>query len=100
MPKVTAIITTHNRSHLLPRAIESVINQTFKDFQLIVVDDASVDETPEIIQQYESKGSVLGIRIERSRGANHARNQGAEAATGEYLAYLDDDDFWFPNKLE
>ena len=100
MPTVSAIITTHNRSHLLARAVDSVLNQTYRDFELIVVDDASSDDTPEIMKRYDARGDVTSIRISESRGANHARNQGANAASGEYLAYLDDDDLWLPTKLE
>lgn len=100
MPLVSVIITTHNRVHLLPIAINSVLWQTFKDFELIVVDDVSSDDTPEIIKDYENKGYLQGLRIENSEGANHARNQGIKMAKGEYVAFLDDDDWWFPNKLE
>lgn len=100
MPKVSVIITTRNRSHMLPRAIESVLNQTFKDYELIVVDDASLDDTSKVIKSYESRNCLLGLRIDKSRGANHARNEGQKIARGEYLAYLDDDDYWLPQKLE
>lgn len=99
MPLVSAIITTHNRSHLLNRAIESVLKQTYERYELIVVDDASSDRTPEILHQYEIAGSLRIVRIETSRGANHARNQGTVVASGEYLAFLDDDDVWMPEKL-
>ncbi len=98
MPRVSAIITTHNRSRLLPRAVESVLAQTFKDFELIVVDDASTDATPEVLTRYE--GLCRTIRVETSKGANHARNVGLSHARGELVAYLDDDDRWLPRKLE
>jgi len=100
MPVVSAIITAHDRSHLLPGAIESVLAQTFGDYELIVVDDASADETPQILRRYEAEGCLRSVRINQSRGANHARSQGVETAIGEYLAFLDDDDLWLPHKLE
>jgi glycosyltransferase involved in cell wall biosynthesis len=99
MPKVSVIITTHNRCDRVPRTIESVRGQTFADRELIVVDDASVDGTPAVLAAHEAAGDLRAIRVAESRGANHARNVGLGAATGEYLAYLDDDDSWFPEKL-
>jgi len=99
MPKVSVIITTHNRCDRLPRAIESVRKQTFADRELIVVDDASVDGTPGVLREYEATGRLRRIRIEECRGANHARNVGLRAANGTYVAFLDDDDCWFPEKL-
>ena len=96
--KVTAIILTHNRPQLLKRAVESVLSQTYKDIECIVVDDASEESS-------ESYCGNLGIRyiyispIE-SKGGNHARNVGIKASRGEYVAFLDDDDYWLPTKIE
>ena len=95
---VSAIITTHNRCDLLARAIESVLSQTYSEMECIVVDDASEDETPEICKRYP----VIYIQIpkEKSRGGNYARNLGIKASKGEYCAFLDDDDYWLPTKIE
>ena len=95
---VSAIITTHNRCDLLVRAIESVLSQTYSEMECIVVDDASEDETPEICKRYP----VIYIQIpkEESRGGNYARNLGIKASKGEYCAFLDDDDYWLPTKIE
>lgn len=95
---VSAIITTHNRLDLLKRAISSVLVQSYPEIELIVVDDASNDGT----QEYCERQSFKYIRIskENSRGGNHARNLGVEAAQGEYVAFLDDDDFWKCDKIE
>ncbi len=95
---VSAIITTHNRIDLLPRAIKSVQEQTYPSIELIVVDDASSDGTNE----YCHKQSLQYMHIpkEESKGGNHARNLGVLAAKGEYIAFLDDDDYWLPTKIE
>lgn len=100
MPRVSVIIPTHNRFDLLPHAIDSVLGQTFKDFELIVVDDGSTDETQDLLRSYEAKGRLRGIRIEKRQGGNAARNAGLRLARGEFLAFLDDDDIWIPKKLE
>lgn len=98
-PLVSAIITTKNRSDLLPRAIKSVLNQTYQNIEIIVVDDGSTDQTPSIIAQYQKKHSIVLIRNEKSVGACRARNQGIERAQGEFLAGLDDDDEWHPDRI-
>lgn len=96
---VTAIITTKNRSDLLPRAIDSVLNQTYEHIEIIVVDDGSTDETPAVIKEYQKKNSIILIRNEESVGACQARNQGIERASGEFIAGLDDDDEWHPERI-
>ncbi|SMP40428.1 glycosyltransferase family 2 protein [Fibrobacter sp. UWB10] len=98
-PKVSAIITTKNRCALLKRAVESVLLQTYKNIECIVVDDASTDETEDYCN---SLGNVVYVRIpaDESRGGNYARNQGVKKAVGEYIAFLDDDDYWLPEKIE
>ena len=99
MCKVSAIITTKNRCGLLENAIRSVCAQTIPDVQCIVVDDASVDGTRE---RYENDPRIVYVRIDAkdSHGGNYARNQGLARATGEFVAFLDDDDEWLPEKLE
>lgn len=99
MKLVSAVITTHNRLQLLKRAVDSVRAQTYPDIEIIVVDDASNDGTREYCQ------SVIDIRYiyilsKNSRGGNYARNLGIKAAQGEYIAFLDDDDAWLPEKIE
>lgn len=95
---VSAIITTHNRKKLLERAIESVFAQTYKNIELIVVDDHSTDGTCDICQ--DSRIKYIYIPKEESRGGNYARNLGIKNSRGEYCAFLDDDDFWKPEKIE
>lgn len=100
MPCISAIITTHNRINLLPRAVKSVLEQTYRDFELVIVDDASSDGTMDLLKGYKDKGVIKNLRIAQSKGANNARNEGVKVSGGEYIAFLDDDDFWYPKKLE
>lgn len=97
---VSAVITTHNRIDLLLKAIESVKTQTYRNIECIVVDDVSTDETKRIMEEYQEKGDIKYIRIDVSRGGNFARNEGIRNAEGEYIAFLDDDDEWYPTKIE
>lgn len=97
---VSAIITTHNRKNLLDRAIQSVLNQTYKDIELIVVSDGSTDGTDEQMKKYETDIRVKYITYSPGRGGNYARNTGIKAANGKYVAFLDDDDEWLPTKIE
>lgn len=98
-PLVSAIITTKNRADLLPRAIDSALNQTYQNLEIIVIDDGSTDETPSVITEYQNEHSITLIRNEESLGACRARNQGIEEAKGEYIAGLDDDDEWYSNRI-
>jgi glycosyltransferase involved in cell wall biosynthesis len=100
MSRVSCIVPTHDRADLLPGAVESIRNQTHEDLEIIVVDDASTDETPELIDDLEAADDrVVGLRT-RQETPMGARNVGIEAATGEYIAFLDDDDRWHPEKIE
>ena len=97
-PLVTAIITTHNRNDLVGRAIESVLHQTYKNLECIVVDDASIVSAEAVCRKYSVE--FIYIPKAESKGGNHARNVGIKAAKGEYIAFLDDDDYWLPTKIE
>lgn len=99
MPQVSVIILTRNRPQFLVKAINSVLNQTFTDFEIIIVDDASTDETPQVIKSFEDK-RIKSIRNNINRGAAGSRNEGLKIVKGEYVAFLDDDDEWLPQKLE
>lgn len=99
LPLVSAIITTHNRSELLIKAINSVLNQSYGNIECIVVDDGSTDETWNICKDNE-KIIYLRIEPENSKGGNHARNVGIQNAKGIYIAFLDDDDIWLETKIE
>ena len=95
--KVSVIIPTYNRSQYLPQAIDSVLEQTFSSVELIVVDDGSTDDTKKAIEAYSDR--IIYNHIPNS-GPAVARNTGMQLATGEYIAYLDSDDLYYPYKLE
>lgn len=96
---VSVIIPVRDRVDLVGRAIRSVCAQTFSDFELIVVDDGSVDGTQERVQS-EYGEQVALLRLPRSRGVSAARNHGMAAARGKWIAFLDSDDEWCPDKLQ
>lgn len=95
---VSVIVTTHNRCDLLKCAIESVLNQTYGNIELIVVDDNSSDNTQELTRSLKEK--IIYMRHNKCLGGAAARMTGSKKASGEYIAFLDDDDQWTPNKLE
>jgi len=103
VPKVSVIIPTFNRSQLLERALNSVLSQSFNDFEIIVIDDASTDKTIEQLQknfkQEIKMGIIRYIRNEENKGRSTCRNTGIKLAEGELIAFLDDDDYWLPEHL-
>lgn len=101
MKSVTAIITTYNRAKLLSRAIESVLNQTFPIFELIIVDDASMDDTSQVVGKYiKADDRIRYLKTEKNIGACKARNMAINVAKGDLIAGLDDDDEWTPDRIE
>ncbi len=98
-PLVSVIIPAYNRRDSIGRAIDSVLAQTLTDFELIVVDDASTDDTVAVVAAYTDPRMRL-IRRDANGRAAAARNTGIRAATGRYVAFLDSDDSWTPDKLE
>jgi glycosyltransferase involved in cell wall biosynthesis len=95
---VTVVLPTHNRASTLERAINSVLNQTFSDFELIVVDDGSTDSTPAILEACAARHNVRIVSTPH-RGCAAARNTGISRAQGRYVAFQDSDDEWEPRKL-
>jgi glycosyltransferase involved in cell wall biosynthesis len=95
-PKVSVVIPTYNRGWILKEAIDSVLNQDFKNFELIVIDDGSADGTGDIIDAY---GSEIKAVQQPNKGVSAARNRGIAAAEGQLIAFLDSDDLWLPKKL-
>ena len=98
-PTVSVIIPTYNRGHLINRAINTVLVQTFQDFEVIVVDDGSTDNTIEVVNRL-SDDRVSLLKINENRGASFARNRGIELAAGRYIAFQDSDDEWKKDKLK
>lgn len=98
---ISIIITTHNRLDKLKCAVDSVKKQSIEPFEIIIVNDGSSDGTTEYLETIDTENiSVLNLLGEDSMGGNHARNMGAIAARGDYIAFLDDDDTWNEKKLE
>ena len=98
-PLVTVGITTFNRSDILPTAIDSVLAQTYVNFELFIIDDHSSDATREVAATY-SDARVTYLYNDRNAGVSASRNRVLSNALGAYIAYLDDDDLWLPEKLE
>jgi glycosyltransferase involved in cell wall biosynthesis len=97
LPKVSVVIPAYNAAHYVHRAVDSVLRQTFADFELLVVDDGSSDDTLAVLARY---GDRLRVLTQRNGGPAAARNHGLSEARGEYVAFLDADDHWLPEKLE
>ena len=97
--KISVIIPTYNRKKYIKRAIDSVIRQSYKPFEIIVIDDGSTDGTYELIKQSYSS-SQISLKKQKNKGVSAARNKGVKLANGDWIAFLDSDDEWFENKLE
>lgn len=98
-PGISVIIPTYNRAGLLPRAVNSVLAQSYEDFELIIVDDCSSDDTQGTIARFTDP-RIRPFRHNQNMGVSAARNTGIADARGENIAFLDDDDEWLPAKLE
>jgi len=98
-PAVSVIIPTYNRAHTLARSIESVLGQSFRDFEIIVIDDGSTDDTDQVVSNYVTNHHVQLI-TQPHRGAAAACNHGIRHARGKYIAFQGSDDEWLPEKLE
>ncbi len=96
-PLVTVIIATYNRKHFVCEAIDSVLNQTYPNIELIVIDDGSTDGTGDLLR--DKYGQRMRYVFQPNQGRSEARNHGIRLATGEYIAFLDSDDLWEPDKL-
>jgi glycosyltransferase involved in cell wall biosynthesis len=98
---VSVVIPAFNRGFIIREALESVLNQTYHDWEALVVNDGSTDDTSEVVKEYTRKDSRIRlIEHDRQRGAQAARNTALRAATGNWIAFLDSDDRWLPDSLE
>lgn len=95
--KVSVIIPTYNRESTLGRAIDSVLNQTYRNFEVIVVDDGSTDNTSRVVEKYKNR---IRYYSKLHGGVSAARNLGLEKSEGTWVSFLDSDDYWLPKKLE
>ena len=101
MPLVSIVIPVHNRDRLVERAVQSALNQTYQDFEIVVVDDGSTNGTPGVIAALANEDRrIRCMRHDGKLGAQAARNTGIHAAHGKWIAFLDSDDEWLPEKLE
>ena len=100
MPKVSVIMPTYNAAPFLPRAIESVCAQTLTDWELIIVDDGSTDGTVGVIRDYLTDPRIRFLQNPQNMGPSDARNRALEVATGQWIALLDADDWYEPQRLE
>ncbi len=101
MPKVSIIIPTYNRQSYLSGVIKSVLDQTFDDFEVVLIDDGSTDQTKEVVEKYiNTQPDKIKYFYQGNKGPSAARNNGIKQASGEYIAFLDDDDEWLPDKLK
>ena len=101
MPAVSVIIPVFNRAAMLGRTLATVAEQTFRDFEVVIVDDASSDDPAPAIEAARAGGLDINyIKFLKNRGVSAARNAGIEAATGDFIAFLDSDDLWMPEKLQ
>lgn len=99
-PLISVVIPTHNRAPILKKAIDSVLLQTERDLELIIVDDASTDETSELLNEFvKADARIKVIKNKVALGGGGARNAGIFASKGQWVAFLDDDDEWFKEKL-
>lgn len=98
---VSIIMPTHNSAKTIENAVGSVLAQTYSDFELLITDDASTDSTVELVNHYTAQdGRIIVQRLSENQGAGAARNFSIKRASGEYIAFLDADDLWLPEKLE
>jgi len=98
-PEVTAVIPTRNRHHLVARAIQSALQQSFVDMEVVVVMDGPDPDTLSVLRSIQDE-RVRWVELVRQSGSSTARNAGVMAARGKWIAFLDDDDEWFPQKIE
>lgn len=99
-PLVSIIMPNYNGVDFLEKSITSVINQTYTHWQLVIVDDKSTDSSIKLIEEFKDSRILRPIELEKNMGAAVTRNTGIKAANGKFIAFLDNDDFWVPEKLE
>ncbi|MBK8653186.1 MAG: glycosyltransferase family 2 protein [Haliscomenobacter sp.] len=97
MARVSIIIPTYNYSQFIIRALHSVFEKTYNDFEVIIADDGSTDNTRTLVEQFDK--SIVYYAFQPNRGLSSTRNLALSKASGEFVAYLDADDMWYPDKL-
>ncbi len=97
--RVSVVMPTYNRRYIVAEAVRSVLSQTYQDFELLVIDDGSTDDTAQVAKSF-SDSRIRYIRLKKNGGVAAATNKGLREASGEFISFLDSDDLWKPNKLE
>jgi teichuronic acid biosynthesis glycosyltransferase TuaG len=98
---VSVIIPVYNSEEFINSTLDSVLNQTYKNIEVVIVDDCSTDNTEDIINEYLLKNrNIIYYKLENNSGAAIARNKAIELANGRYIAFIDSDDIWYPRKIE
>jgi glycosyltransferase involved in cell wall biosynthesis len=100
VPRVSVITPTHNRRDFIREAIASVLAQTYQNFEIIVVDDGSDDDTHSVVEEFSHAYPVVQYILQSNQGVSAARNYGVTLSCGQFVAFLDSDDVWQPSKLE
>ena len=101
MPRVSVIMAAYNGEEYIAQALGSILNQTYKDFEIVIVDDGSTDKTKEIVSSFMNNASSnIRYVYQDNGGQSSARNRGIREAKGEFVAFLDQDDLWMPEFLE
>src|SRR5690625_120229 len=99
-PLVSIITPAYNAARFIGETIESVLAQTYENWEMIIVDDCSTDDTREIVQSYQEKDSRIKLfTLDKNSGSGVARNKAMDEAKGRFIAFLDSDDLWYPEKL-
>ncbi len=96
---VTIVVPAYNASEYIAKTVKSVLQQTYTDFELLVIDDGSTDDTADIVHNFSLQDSRVKLISQENQGVSVARNTGIKMAKGEFIAFLDADDLWLPNKL-
>lgn len=97
-PAVSVVLPTYNRAHTIRRAVDSALGQTYRDFEILVIDDGSADDTASLLRPYAERASIRYLTQPHTNAAA-ARNRGVRESRGAYIAFLDSDDEWLPDKL-
>ena len=97
--KVSVIVPVHNSRRYLKECLDSIINQTYKNIEIIIINDNSTDDSLKIIKTYNDKRIKL-INLDKNSGVALARNKGIEVSTGAYICFIDSDDYWYKDKIE
>ncbi len=100
MPEVSVVVPVYNVAEYLPKCIDSILNQTFEDYEVILVNDGSTDSSPEILAAYAEKDPRIRVLNKKNGGLSDARNEGMKLASGTYISFIDSDDFIEPDMLK